>query len=164
MLAYVQSRFGQPSARILRILLANRFLEERSVAKSAMLTGKEAKERLYILLQHGLVHLQEVPKTADHAPSRTIYLWTVPQERVRLLMTDRAKKTFVNLMERIQHERSRYRLLIAKTERSDVAANPAGLLSSVERAQLEALNHVLGRLEFQISRIALEYVIFALIK
>lgn len=160
-LAQVQARFGQPSARILRILLAKKYLEERNIAKMAMLSSKEARERLYVLLQHGFVHLQEVPKTADHAPSRTIYLWTVPLDRLKFTSTERLLKTLVNIAERVQHERSKYRTLIQKTERSDVAANLAGLLSSLERAQLEALNHVLNRLEFQVSRIIIEYIIFA---
>jgi DNA-directed RNA polymerase III subunit RPC3 len=159
-LALVKSRFGQPSARIMRILLAKRFLEERSISKAAMLSGKETKERLYILLQHGFVHMQEVPKSADHAPSRTIYLWTVPVDRLPFTASERTKKILVNILERIQHERSKYRLLITKTERSDVAANPAGLLSPLERAQLEALTLVLDRLDFHISRIILEYVLY----
>lgn len=162
-LAQVQARFGQPSARIMRILLAKKYLEERNIAKIAMLTGKEARERLFILMQHGFVHMQEIPKTADHAPSRTIYLWTVPMDRLKFSTTERILKAILNIMERIQHERSKFRNLITKTERSDVAANLAGLLSSLERAQLEALNHVLNRLEFQISRIIIEYIIFACI-
>lgn len=163
-LAYITARFGKPSARIFRALLEKKFLEERIVAKVAMVSGKEARERLYIMLQHGFVHLQEVPKSADHAPSRTIYLWTIPMDRLKHQFAGDLKKVLVNLMERILHERSKYRLLITKTERSDVAANPAALLSPLERAQLEALNHVLGRLEFQITRIMTEFIVLAHLK
>lgn len=163
-LSYITARFGKPSARIFRALLEKKFLEERVIAKVAMLSGKEARERLYIMLQHGFVHMQEVPKSADHAPSRTIYLWTIPSDRLKHQFTGNLKKVLVNLMERIQHERSKYRLLITKTERSDVAANPAALLSPLERAQLEALNHVLGRLEFQITRIMTEFIVLSHLK
>lgn len=158
--AYIVGRFGPTSARIFRILLGRRYLEEKVVSKIAMISGKECRERLYALYQAGLLHIQEVPRTADHAPSRTIYLWTVPLDRIRGQTGLNLRKAYANILERIQHERTRHRTLIAKTERSDVAANPA-LLSTTERSQLLALNNVLGRLEHQLARITGDFLLFA---
>lgn len=46
-----------------------------------MLPLKDARETLYQLLGAEFVHLQEVPKAADHAPYHTFYLFTVnPQQ------------------------------------------------------------------------------------
>jgi len=75
-------------------------------------------------------------------------------------MVGSLRKAQVNLLQRIQHERNKYRMLITKTERSDVAAN-LGLLSPMERAQLQALTAVLERLEYQIIRVASEHLIFS---
>jgi DNA-directed RNA polymerase III subunit RPC3 len=158
--AYIAIRFGQTSARIFRILVAKKFLEEKTISKIAMISGKEARERLYVLLNAGLVLLQEVPRTVDHAPSRTIFLWTVDMERLRFQFTERLKKGFVNLLSRISSEKEKCSLLISKTERTDVAANP-DLLSPSERSQLLSLNRMLNRLQHQMNSLSLEYLAFA---
>lgn len=56
--AYISNRFGQPSARIFKILLTHKYLEEKTISKIAMISAKETKERLYALFQNGFIHLQ----------------------------------------------------------------------------------------------------------
>ncbi|KAF2986654.1 hypothetical protein EK904_006746 [Melospiza melodia maxima] len=70
-------RFGSRCARIFRLLLRKKHLEQKQVEDFAMIPAKEAKDMLYRLLSENLVALQEIPKTPDHAPSRTFYLYTV---------------------------------------------------------------------------------------
>ena len=41
---------------------------------------QDSRELLYRLFKAGFVSLQDVPRTADHAPSRTIYTWSVNNE------------------------------------------------------------------------------------
>ena len=41
---------------------------------------QDAKELLYKLFKAGFVTLQDVPRTADHAPSRTLFTWSVSNE------------------------------------------------------------------------------------
>ncbi|NXC00459.1 RPC3 polymerase, partial [Orthonyx spaldingii] len=70
-------RFGSRCARIFRLLLRKKHLEQKQVEDFAMIPAKEAKDMLYRMLSENLVSLQEIPKTPDHAPSRTFYLYTV---------------------------------------------------------------------------------------
>lgn len=100
-----------------------------------------------------------MPKSVDHAPSRTIFLWTVHLDRLRVQITERIKKSFFNLSSRIHFEKDKSSLLIAKTDRSDVAANPE-LLSPSERAQLKILHASLNRLQHRIDKLFIEYVAF----
>ncbi|XP_039575039.1 DNA-directed RNA polymerase III subunit RPC3 [Passer montanus] len=67
----VEERFGSRCARIFRLLLRKKHLEQKQVEDFAMIPAKEAKDMLYRLLSENLVTLQEIPKTPDHAPSRT---------------------------------------------------------------------------------------------
>ncbi|NXU49279.1 RPC3 polymerase, partial [Turnix velox] len=69
--------FGSRCARIFRLLLRKRHLEQKQVEDFAMIPAKEAKDMLYKMLSQNFVSLQEIPKTPDHAPSRTFYLYTV---------------------------------------------------------------------------------------
>ncbi|NWU56293.1 RPC3 polymerase, partial [Dromas ardeola] len=70
-------RFGSRCARIFRLLLRKKHLEQKQVEDFAMIPAKEAKDMLYKMLSENFVSLQEIPKTPDHAPSRTFYLYTV---------------------------------------------------------------------------------------
>ncbi|RXN12457.1 DNA-directed RNA polymerase III subunit RPC3 [Labeo rohita] len=54
----VQERFGSRSARIFRLLLRKRHLEQKQVEDFAMVPAKEAKDMLYTLLSENLVQLQ----------------------------------------------------------------------------------------------------------
>ncbi|NWU12956.1 RPC3 polymerase, partial [Cephalopterus ornatus] len=72
-----QTPFGSRCARIFRLLLRKKHLEQKQVEDFAMIPAKEAKDMLYRMLSENLVSLQEIPKTPDHAPSRTFYLYTV---------------------------------------------------------------------------------------
>ena len=142
--------------------------EERQIAKVAMITSKEVRERLYALLKVGLVHLQEVPKSADHAPSRTIFLWSVP-ERANYLQPSKSAlfRNFsskliaglVNLRDLAVLERRKHSQLLEKVERSDVASN-LDLLSPAEQKQLVDLKKVLKVLNVKIDQIFNEFIIF----
>ncbi|NWW89834.1 RPC3 polymerase, partial [Rhynochetos jubatus] len=70
-------RFGSRCARIFRLLLRKKHLEQKQVEDFAMIPAKEAKDMLYKMLSENFVSLQEIPKTPDHAPSRTFYLYAV---------------------------------------------------------------------------------------
>ena len=166
--SFIRARFGLPSARIFKILLSKKMFEERQIAKVAMITSKEVRERLYALLKVGLVHLQEVPKSADHAPSRTIFLWSVP-ERANYLQPSKSAlfRNFsskliaglVNLRDLAVLERRKHSQLLEKVERSDVASN-LDLLSPAEQKQLVDLKKVLKVLNVKIDQIFNEFIIF----
>lgn len=164
---YISVRFGGPSARVFRILLKKRMVEERQIAKLAMLTGKDVRERLYQLLQLGLVQLQEVPRTVDHAPSRTIFLWTVHQDATHghsataslfRMVASRTVTALLNLRELAVLERSKHAQLLTKVERSDVARDPS-LLSGMEQRQLADLKRVLDVLKVKTCHLLTEYVL-----
>uniref|UniRef100_A0A672LEB5 DNA-directed RNA polymerase III subunit RPC3 n=1 Tax=Sinocyclocheilus grahami TaxID=75366 RepID=A0A672LEB5_SINGR len=94
--------FGSRSARIFRLLLRKRHLEQKQVEDFAMVP---AKDMLYTLLSENLVELQEIPKTPDYAPSRTFYLYTVNQlPTFRLLLQHCFKVHIGNLIERRLYE------------------------------------------------------------
>lgn len=73
----MRERFGDDGCRIFRLLLLKRQLEQKQVADNAMLPVKETRELLYRMFRAEYLELQEVAKTADHAPSRTFFLWRV---------------------------------------------------------------------------------------
>lgn len=113
----VQERFGSRSARIFRLLLRKRHLEQKQVEDFAMIPAKEAKDMLYTLLSQNLVQLQEIPKTPDYAPSRTFYLYTVNQLPTARMLLQNCYKTVANLIERRLFETKESKRLLEKSQR-----------------------------------------------
>ena len=55
--------------------------------------------------------LQEVPKTPDHAPSRTFYLFSVDLNAVARMLLDTAYKSVGNVISRRLHETKENKLV-----------------------------------------------------
>uniref|UniRef100_A0A672NGZ9 DNA-directed RNA polymerase III subunit RPC3 n=1 Tax=Sinocyclocheilus grahami TaxID=75366 RepID=A0A672NGZ9_SINGR len=157
----VQERFGSRSARIFRLLLRKRHLEQKQVEDFAMIPAKEAKDMLYKLLSENLVQLQEIPKTPDYAPSRTFYLYTVNQLPTARLLLQNCYKTVGNLIERRLYETKENKRLLEKSQRIEAilaslqaTGAEAAQLTEVEemitvpeRQQLESLRHHINKLD-----------------
>lgn len=157
----VQERFGSRSARIFRLLLRKRHLEQKQVEDFAMVPAKEAKDMLYTLLSENLVQLQEIPKTPDYAPSRTFYLYTVNQLPTARLLLQHCYKTVGNLIERRLYETKENKRLLEKSQRIEAilaslqttGAEGAQLteveemITAPERQQLESLRHHINKLD-----------------
>ncbi|KAJ0066075.1 hypothetical protein NL108_001319, partial [Boleophthalmus pectinirostris] len=144
----VQERFGSRSARIFRLLLRTRHLEQKQVEDFAMIPAKEAKEMLYTLLSKNLVQLQEVPKTPDYAPSRTFYLYTVNQLPTARMLLQNCYKTVGNLIERRLFESKESKRLLEKSQR--IEAILASLQASgAEPEQLTEVEEMITAAEKQ---------------
>jgi len=100
----VQQRFGDLSLRIFRLLRMKKQLEQKQVADLALISATKTRKRLYQMLSCGFVQLQEVPRTVDHAPSRTFYLWSVRIDQVRRMVIDEMYVVLRKLRQRLQHE------------------------------------------------------------
>ncbi|KAM6999316.1 DNA-directed RNA polymerase III subunit RPC3 isoform 1-T1 [Passerculus sandwichensis] len=157
----VEERFGSRCARIFRLLLRKKHLEQKQVEDFAMIPAKEAKDMLYRMLSENLVALQEIPKTPDHAPSRTFYLYTVNVMAAARMLLHRCYKSVANLMERRQHEMRENKRLLEKSQRVEAilasmqatGAEAAQLheveemITGPERQQLENLKRNVNKLD-----------------
>ncbi|CAI5662234.1 unnamed protein product [Oreochromis niloticus] len=157
----VQERFGSRSARIFRLLLRKRHLEQKQVEDFAMIPAKEAKDMLYTLLSQNLVQLQEIPKTPDYAPSRTFYLYTVNQLPTARMLLQNCYKTVANLIERRLFETKESKRLLEKSQRIEAilaslqasGAEPEQLteveemITAPEKQQLDTLRLHINKLD-----------------
>ncbi|KAM9806404.1 DNA-directed RNA polymerase III subunit RPC3 isoform X1 [Syngnathus typhle] len=157
----VQERFGSRSARIFRLLLKKKHLEQKQVEDFAMIPAKEAKDMLYTLLSQNLVQLQEIPKTPDFAPSRTFYLYTVNQLSTARMLLQNCYKTVANLIHRRLFETSNNKRLLEKSQRIEaiLASLQAGgaeaeqlteveeMITAPEKQQLDSLRLHINKLD-----------------
>ncbi|XP_022260643.1 DNA-directed RNA polymerase III subunit RPC3 isoform X3 [Canis lupus familiaris] len=170
----VQERFGSRCARIFRLVLQKKHLEQKQVEDFAMIPAKEAKDMLYKMLSGNFISLQEIPKTPDHAPSRTFYLYTVNILSAARMLLHRCYKSIANLIERRQFETKENKRLLEKSQRVEAiiasmqatGAEDAQLqeieemITVPERQQLETLKRNVNKLDA--SEIQVDETIFLL--
>ncbi|CAO3661965.1 unnamed protein product [Umbelopsis ramanniana] len=148
----LKSRFGNSTCRIARILIEKGKLEEKQVQKMAMLPAKDTREKLALLCTHGICDIQEVPKSADRAPSRTIFLWFVSLDKCYQELLIDLYRSIANVRQRIRHELATRQRLLEKMERKDVSENQ-DLLSAGDKKAIEELNNKVERLEVSVGRL-----------
>ncbi|NXW25078.1 RPC3 polymerase, partial [Circaetus pectoralis] len=134
--------FGSRCARIFRLLLRKKHLEQKQVEDFAMIPAKEAKDMLYKMLSENFVSLQEIPKTPDHAPSRTFYLYTVNILSSARMLLHRCYKSVANLIERRQYETKENKRLLEKSQRVE-AILASMQATGAEDAQLQEIEEMI---------------------
>ncbi|XP_022111432.1 DNA-directed RNA polymerase III subunit RPC3-like isoform X2 [Acanthaster planci] len=157
----VQERFGSKSFRIFKTLLLKKYLEQKQVEEFALIPAKEAKELLYKMFSEHFVTVQEIPRTPDHAPSRTFYLFMVEVGQVSRMLLERCYKALANLVCRRAFETKENKRLIEKSQRveaiaaslqSDGAdqsqtAEVEDMITPLEKNQLEKYRGKISKLE-----------------
>ncbi|CAO0791294.1 unnamed protein product [Mucor circinelloides] len=148
----LKERFGIASCRIVRILLEKGKLEESQIQKLAMLPPKDVRLKLGVLLTQGIVSVQEVPRSADRATSRSFHLWFVSIDKCfDELITD-IYRTITNLQQRKNEELARRSRLLEKLSRIDVLANME-LLNEIDKAEVSKMENVVSRIEIAKDRL-----------
>ncbi|KAG6333528.1 hypothetical protein ID866_5564 [Astraeus odoratus] len=149
-----RERHGEGAVRIIRLLLDVGKMDEKQIAKVAMMANKDVRPLLSAMASECLISTQEVPKTADHNPTRTFYLWHVDLDRAYSTLLGSLYKTLFNISVRREAEQKEpeVKAVLEKRERSDVAQDE-NLLSRREREILvewERRREKLGVLEMRV--------------
>lgn len=95
------------------------------------------RDRLIKLMRSHLIIMQDIPKTADHSASRTIYLWRVSLESCMHNLTLDCYETLSNLKRRSEFQLVEDKVLLEKIARSDISEDPDQFLSTGEKDSLE---------------------------
>lgn len=125
----IQNRFCSKSARIYRLLMAKKYLQQKQIEDTAMIPAKEARQMTYNLYMNGLLKLVQCPKTSDYAPSRTFFLFTVDLQEVSLHIVERCYQSVSNAITRRLFEVQQNKTLLEKKSFIDA------LISTLEQQQ-----------------------------
>lgn len=135
--AVARERHGEDAVRIIRLLLDVGKMDEKQIAKQAMMANKDVRPLLSAMSSDYLISTQEVAKSADHNPTRTFYLWHVDLNKAYSTLLASLYKILFNISARRQAEQEEpdVKAVLAKCERSDVAQDES-LLTRRERVIL----------------------------
>jgi len=102
-----------------------------------MTPQKDTRERLYRMLESGFVHLHEIPKSADRASNKTLYLWSIKYDQLTENIKLDVYKAIKNIkMRLIDHMKSAQPLLDRIEEASQLNSS---LLSEADKEQEEKI-------------------------
>ncbi|TMW63835.1 hypothetical protein Poli38472_002776 [Pythium oligandrum] len=136
--AYISEKFGVQSARIIRLLMEKRQLEQKTIGELALLPSNDARRRLYELYRENLVKLQEIPKRADHNPAFTMYCWSVDVPGLELSIAERIQDSLSKLRRRRKDEAEQNKELIARSDQ---------LVDENDLAKFDKISRALDRLD-----------------
>ncbi|XP_046864525.1 DNA-directed RNA polymerase III subunit RPC3-like isoform X2 [Xenia sp. Carnegie-2017] len=122
----IKENLGAKSFRIFNCLRMKGYLEQQQIEDFCMIPSKEAKELVYKLVEENFVNLLEVPRSADYAPSRTLYLFGVNVPQVCRMLLDKIYTILANIKIRQCEESKQETRLLEKSERLE------GTISSLQ--------------------------------
>ncbi|CAN0125100.1 unnamed protein product [Ectocarpus sp. 6 AP-2014] len=141
-----RDRYGKETARIMEILLQNKYLDQQQVGEMAMIPPSDARERLYRLVRDRMVSVQEVPKRADRNPNTTFYLWTIKHDQVAQVVLESLYKAMLNM-------RLRRKFVYSNDKALFIHDAAARLSNDAERERLDQVRRSLDRLDTAVLRL-----------
>jgi DNA-directed RNA polymerase III subunit RPC3 len=136
----ISSTLGAPSARILRCVRNNRLASEKLISSTALLREKDARSLTLMLVKHNLLEIQEVPKSADRAASKSVFLFRVADKHSNDTMKTNLCWNLGQIAEKIALLRLENSALISKINRDDVKGKELEYLLPSELTQLKQMN------------------------
>lgn len=112
-------KFGSKAARIFRVVLKHKFIEQEEIQKEAMVPAKEAKLLTYRLLEENFFQIHTIRKAGSGGtgPAKAFYLFHVNQEQIVAMLLETCYKAIFNAITRSIHDREINKRLIEKSQR-----------------------------------------------
>ena len=155
----IEEQYGSIPRRLIKIVVDKRKVDEKQLAKVAMLRQKDVRIALMQLHSAGVVDMQEVPRTADRLPSRSFYLWYHDAKRAQDVVVRQFYAAIVKALQRLMAERRARMRLLQKVTLLQASSSHMPLTPS-ERTDWARLQHVEERLVLLIMRMDKLVLIF----
>ncbi|KAI4166456.1 MAG: hypothetical protein LQ343_008035 [Gyalolechia ehrenbergii] len=145
LLSITTSRFGPLAGRLLRILGANNTndskpypkLDEKMLVLLSLIPQKPMRTLLHSMHRAGHIELQELPKDGNQRrPGTTLFFWFFDPDRMRKRVLEETYKAMTNLIRRARVEREGVRVVVEKSERTDVVGREEEFLGEEELSAL----------------------------
>ncbi|KAI5967617.1 RPC82 [Candida theae] len=139
--ALIKATMKDEAFRVLRCIKQLRLADEKAIAQGVLLKEKTVRNQVYQLVKANVVEIQEVPRSADRAASKTFYLFRYKQQPsydqlVNSLIFDMGE--VVNIINTFEQENA---ILLEKCQRVDVQGHEEEYLIESELKTLHSLQN-----------------------
>lgn len=131
---------GASACRILRCIRDNRLATEKLINATALMKEKDIRSVVATLIRYNAVEIQEVPRTADRAASRSVFLFRNNEKHAYDFMKKNLTWNIANLYHKTEDLKSENSTLLQKANREDVKGRETELLLPSELNQLKMVN------------------------
>ncbi|CCE83643.1 Piso0_004227 [Millerozyma farinosa CBS 7064] len=135
----VKYTLGADSLRVLRCLKACKIADEKTLANSVLLKEKAVRNTLFNLINLNIIEIQEVPRSADRAASKTFFLFRHKESNAYSFLRNSLLFSMAELSQNIIDFKSENKILLEKCEREDVKGHEDELLLESELKLLKNL-------------------------
>jgi DNA-directed RNA polymerase III subunit RPC3 len=135
----VKSTLGPQAFRVLRCIKSQKVGDEKSVANAVLLKEKSVRNEIYKLVKLNFLEIQEVPRSADRAASKTFYLFRHKERSAYDFLAASIVFSMAEILTNIQIFKNDHKILLAKCEREDVKGREDELLLDSEVKTLKGL-------------------------
>lgn len=135
----LSSTLGPPCARILRCVRENRLVSEKLINSVALLREKDARSLTATLVKYNSLQIQEIPKTADRAASKSVFLYRFNEKHSFDFLKNNVCWNMGQLLQKMDFLKQENNALIAKINRDDVKGKEMDYLLPSELTQLKEL-------------------------
>jgi DNA-directed RNA polymerase III subunit RPC3 len=156
----VSGTLGPPSARILRCVRENRLVSEKLINSVALLKEKEARALTLTLVKFNLLQITEIPKSADRAASKTVFLYRANEQHSNDFVKKNLCWNMGQLLDKIKDLKESNALLITKINRDDVKGKELDYLLPSELVQLKQMKDKELELSIRFNRLASLWEVF----
>lgn len=134
------STLGPSAMRIRRCVCANSLISEKVINSTALMKEKDIRSTIASLVKYNVVEIQEVPRTADRAASRAVFLFRSKERHAYDFMKQNLAWNIGNLLYKKEKLKEQNVDLLAKANRDDVKGRETELLLPSELNQLKMVN------------------------
>ncbi|QLQ78646.1 hypothetical protein HG537_0A08940 [Torulaspora globosa] len=134
------STLGPSAMRIRRCICANSLVSEKVINSTALMKEKDIRSTIASLVKYNVVEIQEVPRTADRAASRAVFLFRSKERHAYDFMKQNLAWNIGNLLYKREKLKEENIDLLTKANRDDVKGRESELLLPSELNQLKMVN------------------------
>ncbi|SGZ58457.1 CIC11C00000002773 [Sungouiella intermedia] len=135
----IKTTMGSNSLRVLNCIKSMKLADEKAISNAVLLKDRTVKSEIYKLVNMNVLEIQEVPRSADRAASKTFYLFRHKELPLYKYLSFALAYTMADILTNISQFKLEHKILLDKCEREDVKGNEEELLLESELKTLRGL-------------------------
>ncbi|CAI5755787.1 unnamed protein product [Candida verbasci] len=158
----IKATLKEHSFRVFRCVLEQKLTDEKSISNAVLLKEKQVRTEVYHLIKNGFIEIQEIPRSADRAASKTFYSFRSKLKFDYEFLLNCLIYDLGECLNIIQNFKFENKILLEKCNRIDVKGKENELLMESELKTLHSLQNREIKFMVKFNRIKSLYDIFSL--
>lgn len=135
----IKTTLGSNAFRVLKCLKSLKLGDEKSISNAVLLKEKTVRNEIYKLILLNCVEIQEIPRSADRAASKTFYLFRHKEGVSYRFLSNSILYSMSQILTNVEAFKEDHQILLDKCEREDVKGHEEELLLDSELKTLKGL-------------------------